>query len=45
MWLTPKSRKTGNDLLFPAHDLGEEYTVIFGRYMECLTDDFIITHI
>ena len=32
-------------MLFPAHDLGKEHTVIFGRYMECLTDDFIITHI
>lgn len=44
-YLAPQSGEAGNDLLFPAHDLGEEHTVIFGRYMECLTDDFIITHI
>ena len=43
--LAPKSGQAGNDLLFSAHDLGQEYLIVLRGNAECLADDIIITNI
>ena len=43
--LTPQGGQHRNDLLFTAHNLGQEYTIVFRGNMECLADDLIIANI
>ena len=44
MFLTPQCRQHGDDLLFPAHDPGQEHGIFLGGYIESLADGVIIAH-
>ena len=43
--LTPKVGQHGNDLLFPAHDLGQEHFIVLRFCAEGLANGIVITHI
>lgn len=45
IFLTPKCRQTGDNLLFSAHDLRQEHLVLFWCHTKCLADYIIVTNV
>ncbi len=42
--LSPQGTEHGDDLLFPAHNVGQKDTAVFRFLVEGLADDLLITY-